>query len=72
MNAKIAKQSMIARGLNPCRWFRDCLNMATGTMPHPILKDVPICDRCREKVDKGREWDGEYIDEIDALRDGDQ
>src|ERR1044072_1896475 len=32
-----------------CEWFAQCLNDATGTEPHPILGDVPICDRCRTK-----------------------
>lgn len=35
-----------------CRWFARCDNPATGTRPHPILGDVPICDRCREKIER--------------------
>jgi hypothetical protein len=34
-----------------CQWFALCDQPATGTMPHPILGDVPICDRCREFVE---------------------
>lgn len=34
-----------------CEWFALCDHLATGTMPHPILGPVPICDRCRGKVD---------------------
>lgn len=33
-----------------CEWFVLCDHEATGTRPHPILGDVPICDRCEEKV----------------------
>lgn len=33
-----------------CAWFALCTNAATGTEPHPILGDVPICDRCAAKV----------------------
>lgn len=29
-----------------CRWFALCDNQATTTRSHPILRDVPICDRC--------------------------
>lgn len=31
-----------------CQWFALCPNKATGTIRHPILGDVPICDRCRK------------------------
>lgn len=31
-----------------CQWFALCPNKATGTLAHPILGDVPICDRCRK------------------------
>jgi hypothetical protein len=29
-----------------CQWFALCTNEATRVEPHPILGDVPICDRC--------------------------
>jgi hypothetical protein len=29
-----------------CQWFLRCTNEATGTTPHPILGEVPTCDRC--------------------------
>jgi len=31
-----------------CEWFLLCTNPATGTTPHPILGDVPTCDRCHK------------------------
>lgn len=34
-----------------CEWFALCENESTGTQPHPILGDVPICGRCKEKVE---------------------
>lgn len=35
-----------------CRWFALCTNDATKTRSHPILGDVPICDRCDKKVEE--------------------
>lgn len=37
-----------------CQWFALCKNAATQTRPHPILGDVPICDRCAKRVDDDR------------------
>ncbi len=34
-----------------CQWFALCDNQATGTLAHPILGEVPICDRCAAKVE---------------------
>lgn len=34
-----------------CAWFALCTNEATGTLAHPVLGDVPICDRCRAKYE---------------------
>jgi len=34
-----------------CEWFLLCENEATTTRSHPILGDVPICDRCDKKVE---------------------
>lgn len=33
-----------------CEWFLLCKNEAVTTEPHPILGDVPICQRCADKV----------------------
>ena len=33
-----------------CEWFALCPNEATTTVSHPILGDVPVCDRCVEKL----------------------
>jgi hypothetical protein len=32
----------------PCQWFALCDREATGTTSHPILGEVPTCDRCAE------------------------
>jgi hypothetical protein len=37
-------------GYEPCRWFALCPNDATQTVPHPILGDVPACDRCADRA----------------------
>lgn len=29
-----------------CEWFVLCENVATHLEPHPILGEVPACDRC--------------------------
>jgi hypothetical protein len=34
-----------------CQWFALCDNIATGTLAHPVLGPVPICDRCAAKVE---------------------
>jgi hypothetical protein len=34
-----------------CEWFALCDRPATDTRPHPILGDVPVCDRCAAFVD---------------------
>lgn len=34
-----------------CAWFAACDNVSTGTKSHPIIGEVPICDRCRARVD---------------------
>lgn len=31
-----------------CQWFLRCARPATGVTPHPILGEVPTCDRCHK------------------------
>lgn len=31
-----------------CEWFAMCTNEATHEEPHPILGNVPCCDRCSQ------------------------
>jgi len=38
---KAASQEAVA-----CRWFARCENVAVGVQSHPILGEVPICERC--------------------------
>jgi hypothetical protein len=35
-----------------CKWFLRCTNDAVTTEKHPILGDVPICQRCKDKVER--------------------
>ncbi|AYR01207.1 hypothetical protein SEA_SCARLETT_40 [Mycobacterium phage Scarlett] len=37
-----------------CEWFALCDHEATSTEAHPILGEVPICDRCKAKLDRLR------------------
>lgn len=32
-----------------CEWYALCDHDAVGTTKHPILGDVPICQRCADK-----------------------
>lgn len=43
-----------------CEWFALCDHEATTTRSHPVLGQVPICQRCDEKIQK--------IDERTAAR----
>lgn len=35
-----------------CQWYVLCGDPATTTQSHPILGNVPICDRCKAIYDK--------------------
>lgn len=35
-----------------CAWWAKCPNPANGLRDHPILGDVPICQRCDDKVER--------------------
>ena len=58
-----------------CQWWVLCDHEATGTRSHPILGDVPICDRCASKVARieqrkrvnAIEGEGFFPDEPDVL-----
>jgi hypothetical protein len=45
--AKTKADAARQRELATCEWFYLCGRPATSLMPHPILGEVPICDRCR-------------------------
>jgi len=33
-----------------CRWFLRCDRPAVTTLPHPILKAVPVCQHCADRM----------------------
>lgn len=44
----LAERGISIKLIEPCRWFAGCTNEATCTTPHPVLGDVPTCDRCHK------------------------
>lgn len=36
-----------------CQWFALCDREATQSVPHPVLGDVPTCDRCASFANGG-------------------
>ena len=34
-----------------CEWFALCDHPADGVVSHPVLGDVPTCERCATKLD---------------------
>ncbi|GMA42418.1 hypothetical protein [Mobilicoccus caccae] len=35
-----------------CQWFALCPNPPAGTIAHPILGEVPACQRCADRMGK--------------------
>jgi hypothetical protein len=53
-----------ARPLGLCEWFALCRNQASGTLAHPVLGEVAICDRCRAKVERIRSSRASRLSEL--------
>lgn len=43
-----ARTGTLEPELGKCKWFALCTNDATHLKPHPILREVPCCDRCAQ------------------------
>lgn len=43
-------EHLIALAPNTCLWFAACDSEAAGTVEHPVLGDVPTCQRCADVV----------------------
>jgi hypothetical protein len=58
--SKVTVPKHIANRISPekwaerCRWYAMCDNPPTKIEPHPTLGNVPICDRCKARVDQLR------------------
>ena len=37
-----------------CQWFALCDHLANGLRSHPVLGQVPICQRCDDKCERLR------------------
>lgn len=48
----LTKEESVASGYYECSWFALCTNTATKLRSQPVLGDVPICDRCDDKVSR--------------------
>lgn len=46
---KVADEGDVLRVL--CMWFALCENDATTRRHHPVLGEVPICDRCDARIE---------------------
>lgn len=40
----------IGEGGGLCEWFALCDRPAYGLVTHPVLAQVPVCERCAEKL----------------------
>lgn len=46
-----------------CEWFALCTNPAAGMVAHPILGEVPTCERCAKMLDLTFKEESNDVDE---------
>lgn len=46
----VIRDGVVVQGVK-CRWYMRCFNEATRLVTHPILGEVPTCERCVGKHD---------------------
>ncbi|QDF18479.1 hypothetical protein SEA_RACHALY_84 [Mycobacterium Phage Rachaly] len=53
INARVFAENVpeLADQEAPCMWFARCTNPANGLRDHPVLDQVPICQRCDDRVE---------------------
>lgn len=52
LRAREVAEGIVKHGHVYCQWFATCMNVATHTRSHPVLKDVAVCDRCDALVEE--------------------
>lgn len=51
-----------------CEWYALCMNSPDGTVTHPVLGEVPTCERCaRRHALKLKPWNEQLTLPVEGL-----